>query len=207
MAKEALVETPRNLEEEIIAMCDLTREMLEATWEGFRRQDKERLNRAEEIGWEIHQREKRLTHLITTTLSRRGEKIEEIERLGFLPGHIERIGDNIELLIRSIRTMTQEGTLFSERAIKEINTLFDKAIELIECARDAIKTRNRVLVRYIKEEGEKFQEIIRECSLAHYDRLIEGICIPKASSVYLAILDYLTEIERHIRQMAERIVS
>jgi len=207
MAREALVEIPRNLEEDIIAMCDSTREMLEVTWEGFRRQDKERLNRAEEIGREIHQKEKKLTHLITARLSKRGETIEELERLGFLPGHIERIGDNIELLIRCIRTMTQEGTLFSERAIKEINTLFDKAIELLECVRDAVKTKNKVLVRYIKEEGEKFQEMIREYSLAHYDRLIEGTCIPKASSIYLAILDYLTEVERHIRQMADKIVT
>jgi Na+/phosphate symporter len=206
MSREDVLKTPRNLEEEIMIMCDLTKEMLELTWEGFRKHDKERLSQAESIGREIHQKEKQLTHLIMTKLSRREEPIKQIEGLALLPGHIERIGDNIELLIRCIRTMTQEGTLFSERAIKEVNALFSKAIELLECVRDALKTKNKVLVRYIKEEGEKFQEMIREYSLAHYERLIEGTCIPKASSVYLAILDYLVEIERHIRQMADKIV-
>ncbi|MBI2487002.1 MAG: Na/Pi cotransporter family protein [Deltaproteobacteria bacterium] len=205
MAREAVVETSRNLEEEIIIMCHSTKEMLEATRDGFRRQDNERLDQAEKIGREIHQKEKELTYLIMTKLSKKEETVKEIESLGLLPGYIERIGDNIELLIRCIRTMNQEGTLFSERAIKEINTLFDKAIELLECVRDALRTKNKVLIKHIKEEGKKFQEMISEYSLAHLERLIEGTCMSKASSVYLAILDYLAEIERHIRQMADKI--
>lgn len=204
MVREAVLETSKNVEDEIRVMCDWTKEMLEATWEGFRRQDKEKLNQAEKIGREIHQKEKELTHLIM--ISSLGRE-EPIKGLGFLPGHLERIGDNIELLIRCIRAMTHEGTLFSERAIKEINTLFSKDIELLECVRDAIKTKNKVLIRYVKEEGEKFQETIGEYSLAHQERLIEGTCISKSSSVYLAILDYLADVERHIRQMAGKITA
>jgi Na+/phosphate symporter len=204
MTREAAVSTSKNLEEEIRVMCDWTKEMLEATWEGFRRHDKGKLNQAEKIGREIHQKEKELTHLImTSSLGRE----EPIKGLSFLPGHLERIGDNIEFLIRCIRGMTHDGTLFSERAIKEINTLFNKAIELLECIRDAMKTKNKVLIRYVKEEGEKFHEMIGEYSLAHQERLIQGTCMSKASSAYLAILDYLADIERHIRQMADKITA
>ncbi len=202
MAREAVVETSKNLEEEIRIMCDWTKEMLEATWDGFRRHNREELNQAEKIGREIHQKEKELTHLIIIRLSA-GD--ESVKGLSFLPRHLERIGDNVELLIRCIRTMTHEGTLFSERAIREINTLFNKAIELLECVRDAIRTKNKVLIRYVKEEGEKFHEMIDEYALAHQERLIDGTCISKSSSVYLAILDYLADIERHTRQMADKI--
>lgn len=202
MAREAVVETSKNLEEEIRIMCDWTKEMLEATWDGFRRHNREKLNQAEKIGQEIHQKEKELTHLIIIRLSA-GD--ESVKGLSFLPRHLERIGDNVELLIRCIRTMTHEGTLFSERAIREINTLFNKAIELLECVRDAIRTKNKVLIRYVKEEGEKFHEMIDEYALAHQERLIDGTCISKSSSVYLAILDYLADIERHTRQMADKI--
>jgi Na+/phosphate symporter len=202
MAREAVVENSKNLEEEIRIMCDWTKEMLEATWDGFRRHNREKLNQAEKIGREIHQKEKELTHLIIIRLSA-GD--ESVKGLSFLPRHLERIGDNVELLIRCIRTMTHEGTLFSERAIREINTLFNKAIELLECVRDAIRTKNKVLIRYVKEEGEKFHEMIDEYALAHQERLIDGTCISKSSSVYLAILDYLADIERHTRQMADKI--
>jgi phosphate:Na+ symporter len=206
MSRESAAETSRNLEEEIGIMCDWTKEMLELVRDGFRRQDRERLNQAEKIGRKIHQREKELTNSIITKLSRRGELVEEIKGISFLPGHIERIGDNVELLIRCIRTIAQEGTLFSERAVREINTLFDKAIELLECVRDVLKTKNKVLIKYIREEGEKFQEMVGEYALAHQERLIQGACMSKASSVYLAILDYLAEVERHIRQIANGIV-
>jgi phosphate:Na+ symporter len=207
MARKPVIESPIGLEEEIIAMCDSTREMLEATWDGFRRQDRQSLYKAEKIGQEIHQKEKELTNSIIIKFSRSQEHIKDMESLGFLPAHLERIGDDIELLIRCIRTMALEGTLFSERAIKETNTLFGKAIELVECVRDAIKTKNKVLIRYVIEEGEKFQDRISDYSLAHQERLIEGVCMSKSSSVYLAILDHLAEIERHIRQMANKVFS
>ena len=204
MVREAVLEASKNVEDEIRVMYDRTKEMLETTWEGFRRHDKEKLNKAEKIGREIHQKEKELTHLITTSLS----GIEKpIRGLFFLPGHLERIGDNIELLIRCIRAMTHEGTLLSERAINEINTLFGKAIELLECARDAMKTKNKVLIKYVKNEGEKFQEMIGEYAIAHQERLIQGTCMSKASSVYLAILDYLADVERHIRQTVDNITA
>ena len=205
MAREIIAEAPRDLEEEIINMCSSAKDMLEATWEGFKRQDKERLIRAEEIGLEVHQKEKELTYSIMTFLSQRDEPMEGIEQLGFLPAHLERIGDDIELLIRSTRKIIEDGTCFSQRAIKEINTLFEKAIELLECVRDFLRTKNKVLIKYIREEGKKFQESVGEYSISHQERLIQGTCIPKSSSIYLAMLDYLAEIERHIRQMTDTI--
>jgi len=62
-----------------------------------------------------------------------------------------------------------------------------------------------VLVKYVIEEGKKFQDMVSEYALAHQERLIEGTCLSKASSIFLAMLDYLTEIERHIRQITGKI--
>ena len=121
--------------------------------------------------------------------------------------HLERVGDNIEFLVRAIRMVVQEGIPFSERAIKEINALFEKAIELAECMRDAVATNNKVLTRHILEEGRKYTQMADEFALFHQERLIEGLCVPKSSSVYLAILDYLKGIESHIRQMAQKLSS
>jgi len=193
-----------NVEDEILKMFALTKEMLDSTWEGFRRQNMEKLHQAEVIGREIHDKEKVLTSSIMNELPRKeGSSLEEL--LFFLPSHLERIGDDIELLIRSTRSIIKEGTCFSDKAIKEINTLFAKAVELLETTRNALKTGNRELITCVREEGIKFQEMVGEYSLSHYDRLIEGTCMPKASSIYLAILDYLSDIEKHIRKIADRI--
>ena len=144
-----------------------------------------------------------LTHSIMTSYSR-GENVNNEIGIGHIPSHLERIGDNIELLLRCSVTIIKEGVCFSDRAIKEINTLFDKSIEILQSASDALKTNDMEKLVNIREEGRKFQEIIGGYSLSHYDRLIEGVCMPKSSSSYLAILDYLSGIEKHIRNIVER---
>ncbi len=193
-----------NVEDETFKMFDLARDMLDSTWEGFRRQNKEKLQQAEIIGREIHAREKVLTGSIMKDYpTKEDSRLEEF--LIFVPSHLERIGDDIELLIRSTRSIIMEGMCFSDKAIKEINSLFAKAEELLESTRNSLTTEDREQVNRVREEGIKFQEMIGEYSLTHYDRLIEGTCMPKASSIYLAILDYLSDIEKHIRKIADRI--
>lgn len=207
MEWEAVVGIPEKLRGEIHEMCQQTVEMLRLTWEGFRKQDTGPLQPAEKLGREIHHREKALTELIVKKPAGQADALGADQALFFVPMHLERIGDNIEFLIRAIKMMIQEGIPFSERAMREVNALFEKAIELVECVRDVIPTKNRILTRYILEEGQRYEEMANEYALAHQQRLIEGVCMPKASSVYVAILDYLKGIEWHTRQIAKKLSS
>lgn len=119
--------------------------------------------------------------------------------------HIERVVSDIDALIRTLREMLRDGIPFSERAMREINLLFDKALELLECMRDAIGTGNKILIRHIRDEGRKFERLINEFGLFHQERLVEGLCLPKASSLYLAILDSLKGIESHARGIVQKL--
>jgi len=84
--------------------------------------------------------------------------------------------------------------------------LFTQTTELLECARDLTLTGNRVLARHVELESMRFQDQASDFARAHEERLIEGVCMPKASSAYLAMLDYLREITRHARRIAARVV-
>lgn len=184
--------------ESIRSLFQDTLEMLALTWASFRRHDASRLDKAAALGSAIHKAEKELTTRLLGAPA-------DAEGLPFIPGHLERIGDAVEGLLRCLRTMAAEGTLFTERGIREVNTLFEKAIELLECARDLTLTGNRVLARHIERESARFHDLASEFARAHEDRLIEGVCMPRASSAYLAILDYLREAVRHTRRIAERV--
>lgn len=174
-----------------------TLEMLRLTWASFRRHDASTLAKAEALGRDVHRREKELTQ---DFLAAPGLAAD----LRFVPGHLERVGDAIEGLIRCVRGMEVEGTVFTDRGVREVNTLFEQAVEMLECARDLVLTRNRVLARHLETESPRFHELADEYARAHEERLIEGVCLARASSVYLAILDYLREIVRHTRRIAER---
>lgn len=205
MEGKASPATAEELRDQIHEMCRMAAEMLRTTWEAFRKQDAGPLTRADHLGKEIHQREKHLTASIAGSRPIMPETLAEGQHLFFAPAHLERIGDNVENLVRCVRTLVQEGMPFSERANKEINTLFERAIELLGAVADIVLTRNRVLVRHVLEQGERYQALASEYALAHQDRLIEGVCMARHSSLYLAILDYLKDIERHARQIAEKV--
>ena len=143
---------------EILEMCRQTIEMQRLAWEAFRRQDARPLDAADEIGHAIHAREKELTERIPGRLT--GHRpTEHGADLYFLPMHIERVVSDIDALLRTIRAMLHDAVPFSERAMREINSLFEKSVELLECMRDAIGTRNKVLIRHIREEGRRFERM------------------------------------------------
>lgn len=204
MKSEPVVGMPGRIHAEVHQMCQRTVEMLKLTWRAFKKQDTGPLEAAEQLGREIHRQEKALTELVVKKPAGQADAYGADQELFFVPMHLERIGDNIELLVKAIRTMVQEGIPFTERGMREINTLFEKAVELVECVRDVVPTKNGVLIRYLVQEGQQYEKLASEYALFHQQRLIEGVCMPKASSVYVAILDYLRGIEWHTRQIAQK---
>lgn len=186
------------IREELRELFDETLEMLRLTWTSFRRHERAALDKAEALGRAVHRREKELTQRFLEPAAGAGE-------WRFIPGHLERIGDAAEGLIRCLRLMEAEGTVFTDRGVREVNALFERAIELLECARDLALTGNRVLARHLALESAAFHELADEYARAHEQRLIEGVCMPRASSAYLAILDYLREAVRHARRVGERV--
>ena len=183
----------------LLSMFQDVLEMLALTRASFKRHDPAALDKAAALGRDIHKREPDLTEQLLTAQPER-------DGLRFIPSHLERAGDAIEGLIRCVRAMETEGTLFTDRGIREITQLFTQTTELLECARDLTLTGNRVLARHVELESMRFQDQASEFARAHEERLIEGVCMPKASSAYLAMLDHLREITRHARRIAARVV-
>jgi len=182
----------------LVPMFRDARDMLMLTWAGVRAPSAAALETAAALGRSIHKVEKELTERLVTLSG-------EAAPLRLVPAHIERIGDAIEGLIRSCQEMEVEGTTFTARGMREVNALFERAVELLECAADLTLTGNRVLARHVELESMRFHDLATEYARAHEERLVEGACRPASSSTYLAILDHLREVTRHARLIAGRI--
>ena len=113
-------------------------EMLTLTHAAFIRHDAGSLDSAAVLGRSIHKRETELTEGLLWGPP-------ETAPLRFIPSHVERIGDALEGVIRSLREMEAEATPFTEGGIQEVRNLFDRAHGLLECARDLTRTGNQVL--------------------------------------------------------------
>jgi len=176
-------------------------EMLALTRGCFLEHDPASLNTASALGRSVHKRENELIEGLLLGGP------PETEPLRFIPSHLERIGDALEGVIRTLREREDESAAFTERGMREVRELFDRAEGLLECARDLTRTGNGVLARHVELESMRFQEVASGFALAHEERLIDGVCLPRASSAYLAILDDLREVTRHCRQIAHRVVA
>jgi Na+/phosphate symporter len=175
-------------------------EMLRLAWECFRRRDSSGLATADALGRSIHKQENELTERLLA-------EPRSVGNLRFVPGHLERIGDAVDGLGRCVREMEAESIAFTERGQREIDELFGKTLQLLECVRDLALTRNTILARHVELESMRLQERASEVAGAHEERLIDGVCQPAASSMYLAILDHLREITRHARRIGSRVVE
>src|SRR5262249_54788104 len=175
------------------------RDMMLLTWAGVRAPSLAALDTAAALGRGIHKAEKDLTERLVSEPT-------ETASLRLVPAHVERIGDSIEGLIRCCQQMAEEGTVFTPRGTREVNVLFERAVEMLECAGDLTLTGNRVLARHVEIESLRFEDLANEYAQAHEDRLVEGEGRPAASSAFLAILDYLRGTPRPPRLTAGRIV-
>lgn len=193
--------TPEGLQNGILEMRGHAVEMLRLARDVFQRYSAATLQDLSDVGRHLHHHEKRLTDHVAMQLREDPKSLGLSEHLAFLPAALERIGDSVEAVARCIETLHREDIPISERGHLEIVGLFDRSIELLDSVASAIRGGQPETLGRIRETGEKFQSYCDEIAVYHQDRLIRGVCKPRASSVFLAMLDSFREIERYVRRM------
>jgi Na+/phosphate symporter len=111
----------------------------------------------------------------------------------------------LENLIEKMHIKVESHILFSEKALNEIKELFAVMESLFIDTKDYILTQNPHLKNNIKSGKEKIIRMANEYALVHEQRLITGVCMPKASYLYIDITDSLKRIVRGLFDFAEKV--
>jgi Na+/phosphate symporter len=111
----------------------------------------------------------------------------------------------LENLIKKMHIKVESHILFSEKALNEIKELFAVMESLFIDTKDYILTQNPHLKNNIKSGKEKIIRMANEYALVHEQRLITGVCMPKASYLYIDITDSLKRIARGLFDFAEKV--
>lgn len=193
--------TPDGLKNGILEMCGHAVEMLRLSRDAFQKHSAGTLQDLSDIGRHLHHHEKRLTDHVAMQLREYPMSLGSAEHLAFLPAALERVGDSVEALARCIGALHRDDIPISERGHLEILTLFGRSIELVECVSSATRLGTPEALASIRESGDKFQSYCDEIGVYHQERLIRGVCTPRASSIFLSMLDSFREIERYVRRM------
>ncbi len=119
----------------------------------------------------------------------------------------DRMTYNIEGIFDRLRAKSENHILFSHQAVREVNDIFQEVMRLLEYLPRLITTENKLLGQRIGEEGKSVFEVANAYSEEHEERLIQGICVPKHSPLYLGILESLKGVMVHTLEVSGKIVS
>ena len=177
-----------------------TEKMAAKTFEGLLRHNHKMLQEAEKMGIVVEQGAKQLTQEVVS--AREESKTIDPTVVVAVSNEMQKIKYSLDKIIGSVHTKVDEGVLFSDKAVVELKDFFSVVLDGLRQVHDLILTGNNVIVDYVVQRVEVYEEIGNKYAEEHQDRLIKGICLPKSSLIYLIILDSLKDILWYIRAIA-----
>ena len=197
----------KELEERLVRLSQRLGEMLETSFHAFRRLTEESIKEVEKVKGEVRQDAAELTNYLVSGGSATGDGKEWIKPCVSIASSFERMSYNIEGIVERLKMMNHEEILFSDRAVRELNDIFQEAMDLLAILPDLIATRNKLLAQQIGEKVRVVFKMANSYCEEHEDRLIQGICMPKSSPSYLGTLESLKGVLTHILEVSGKIAT
>ncbi len=197
----------KEVEERLIQVCRSEIKMLELIFEGFRTLTEKSIKEADRVKEEVRRDSAELAKFVIEK-SLPSEKGKEWAKPYLsMASSFDRLGFNMEGMVDRLTSMVKDRILFSDRAVKEVNDIFQEAMDLLESLPDLIQTKNKLLAQHIGEQVRSILKIANGYSEEHEERLIQGVCVPKSSPLYLGLLESLKGIITHTLEVSGKIVS
>jgi Na+/phosphate symporter len=103
-----------------------------------------------------------------------------------------------------VETKVKEKVLFSDLAASELTQLMRRGRELLPHLADALQTQNPIIISHVEKEVNELSAIIVNSTNLHEDRLCKGICHPKASVIFMQMLDQFQDILWHYKALISK---
>ena len=197
----------KKIREKMIRVCQNLMRMLELAFEEFRNPSEESLKEAEEVEDKIHQYSSELTSFIISKNAPRKNGKERIKPYLSIASSLGLLNYNIQSTLDRIRGKSENHILFSDQAVKEVNGVFEQAVGLLGDLPSLFTTEDKSLAQRIGEGGRSVIKMADAYSDEHEERLIDGICIPEHSPIYLNILESLKGVTVHTLAVSGKIVA
>ncbi|OGP72814.1 MAG: hypothetical protein A2V86_08940 [Deltaproteobacteria bacterium RBG_16_49_23] len=194
-------------EERLIQICRSQIKMLELIFEGFRTLTEKSIQEADQMKEKVRKDSSELAKFVIEKSSSAEKGREWAKPYLSMASSFDRMGHHMEGMVDRLKSMVKDHILFSDRAVKEVNDIFQEAMDLLENLPDLIHTKNKMLAQHIGEQVRSILKIANGHSEEHEDRLIQGVCMPKSAPIYLGILESLKGIIANTLEVSGKIVS
>src|SRR4030042_668329 len=197
----------QEIKEKMILVCQSLMRMLELAVEGFQKPSEESFKEVEELEDKIHQYSAELTSFIISKNPSSEKEKEWVKPYLSIASSLDRMAYNIEGILDRVRGKFENHIIFSDQAVKELNDVFQEAMRLLEKLPKLITTQDKLLAQRIGEGGRSMLKIADGYSEVHEERLIDGICVPKHSPIYVGLVESLKGVIIRTLEVSGKIVS
>ncbi len=196
------------LRAEINRMAALTLSMLRNTFDGFMKHDFEILSDVLKDEERLNDMERALTSsLVAISKSKDIDKTNNM-LLSNIVGELEEIGDYIKDMIERIEIKIEEKLLFSDDAVEEYEHLYNVVETDLADVEKALRLNDKNFARRVLCITEdQADNLVQKYKERHAQRLMKGICLPRASNMFLNLLDFTARISHHSRTIAKNITE
>lgn len=114
---------------------------------------------------------------------------------------IERIGDYAENIFEYAERMHKEQLKFSEDALKEISSMYQKMQKLYNLSISGFELLDMSLSKEIDMLEDLIDKYKVNLSEKHIKRLGDGVCIASSGAIFLSLVSNLERVSDHIRNI------
>ncbi|MDF2593220.1 MAG: Na/Pi cotransporter family protein [Clostridia bacterium] len=194
---------------ETIRSAEIAKKMLVNTMEGLHGNDSKKLDSVNKDELILNSLQKDITAYIIE-ISKRSLSDDEsvmVPAMVNVINYIERIGDRSEDLVDLIRIAQERNLKFSQGALQGLKDLEDMVMNMYDDAIKAMTDGDIELAMKTIEIEDKVDELSRQLSDAHLERLEKSKCTVDAGVIYLDIVTNFERIGDHVYKMCLNLIN
>jgi Na+/phosphate symporter len=119
--------------------------------------------------------------------------------------HLQRVALALDNLVDKMESKVEANVLFSQKALDEIKQLMVAVGTEFTDVKDYCMTKNPGLKEQVRTDMEKVMKMIDDFETIHQNRLITGICMPRASYLYIDMTDSLKRMAKELAAFADKV--
>ena len=140
-----------------------------------------------------------LTEFLIRLSSHVDDKAENIIGAYFhVLNDLERVGDHAENFLEIGEEMHSKGISFSEKARADIKVMYEKMLEMLTLSAAAFGSLNKDLLPALGQLEDEMDDMKKDLSAQHFNRLAEGKCSLEVSPYYFSTVAGLERVGDHI---------
>ena len=198
-----------NIRKEINQMAELALSMLKATFAGFIEHDLDTLSKVLKDEQKLNGMETTLTFSLVELSKTKIATVDKKKIVSFtnIIADLEEIGDYIKDMIERIEIKIQERLLFSDEALDEYKHLYTVVETALSDAVNSLKNNDKNFAKRILCDEGHVDNLVQKYRDAHAQRLVSGVCAPRACNMFLNLLDFTAQVFHHTKVIAKNILE